>query len=242
MHLKDATILVADDEVGLLDIFRKWFEREGSLVLTAENGEQALAMLTSNHVDMVISDVRMPKMDGIELAKRLKKSARYFPKIIFISGFADIDERDCYDLGIETKLAKPIRRDILVSAVRRSLMDRNELWLECPTSIPQKTLEAVFDGLQDALDRGLIAFGHGGICVRSGLAADLGETIGLNLAFAIDHYALAGQGIVRWTLPHKVQIGIEIIYIDDPNRAWIVNLAERDGVATFIPRCSTMPA
>jgi signal transduction histidine kinase len=40
-------------------------------------------------------------------------------------------------------------------------MDRNELWLECPTSIPQKTLEAVFDGLQDALDRGLIAFGHG---------------------------------------------------------------------------------
>jgi two-component system, response regulator YesN len=77
-------------------------------------------MLTSNHVDMVISNVRMPKMDGIELAKRLKKLARYFPKIIFISGFADIDERDCYDLGIETKLAKPIRRDTLVSAVRRS--------------------------------------------------------------------------------------------------------------------------
>jgi CheY-like chemotaxis protein len=238
MQLKDATILIADDEVDLLDIFGKWFEREGSRVLTAENGEQVLALLRSNSVDMIISDVRMPKMDGIELAKRLKNTLGYLPKIIFISGFADIDERDCYDLGIEMKLPKPIRRQTLVSSAQRCLMDRDKLWLEPPTGVFQGTLQSVFESFEVARDQGLIAIGHGGICIRSTFDAHVGEPIGLHLAFTDDHHALAGQGIVRWTIHHEEQMGIEIIYIDDANRAWVADLAARNGTFSFIPRSS----
>jgi CheY-like chemotaxis protein len=238
MQLKDATILVVDDEIGLLSIFKKWFEREGCRVLTAENGVEALELLKSTAVDTIISDVRMPKMDGVELAKCVKKTHKYDPKIIFISGFAEIDERECYDLGIELNLPKPVLRTTLVSAVRTCLTDRDELWRHPPSAVPQRTFKAVFESLLAAQDQGLIAFGHGGICVRSPLAVTSGEAIGLNLQFSTDYRALTGQGIVRWAVRHEEQIGIEITYVDDSNRAWIVGLAERDGVASFIPRSS----
>ncbi len=52
MLLKDATILMVDDEAGLLEIFRAWFAREGCHVLTAENGERGLDIATSAPVDL----------------------------------------------------------------------------------------------------------------------------------------------------------------------------------------------
>ena len=144
--------------------------REGSVVLTAENGVEALEILKTNRIDMIISDVRMPRMDGIELAKRVKAMGRYFPNIIFISGFADIDERECCDLGIEFKLAKPIRRESLMSTVQTCLTDREELWREPPGVIAEKTLDAVFATVRDAQAQGSVAFGYGGICVHSALS------------------------------------------------------------------------
>jgi CheY-like chemotaxis protein len=238
MQLKDASILIVDDEVRLLTIFQKWFEREGCNVFTAENGEQALELQKTLRVALIISDVRMPRMGGVELVKSLKKIVGYLPKILFLSGFTDIDERDCCDLGIEMTLHKPIRRVTLVSAASVCLTDHDALWREPSSSVPERNLEAVFKDLPGARDQGLIAFGHGGICVRSALAARSGETIGLNLEFTADHHALAGQGIVRWAVQHEEQIGIEITYIDDKNRAWILGLTKQGETASFIPRSS----
>ena len=121
-ELKDATVLIADDETELLEILREWFEREGSRVLTAANGELALQVLASNRVDIVLSDVRMPVMNGIELAMRISK-AQDHPKIVFLTGFADVDARDCLGLGVETILPKPVKRQDILGVVRRSLID-----------------------------------------------------------------------------------------------------------------------
>ena len=128
MKLKDAVILIADDEPGLLRIFRAWFEREGCRVLTAENGMEALELASNHHVDVLVSDIRMPILDGIELARRLNATSKYLPKIIFISGFTDLSERHACDLGAEAVLAKPVRRAELISAVDRSLMEFDERW------------------------------------------------------------------------------------------------------------------
>jgi CheY-like chemotaxis protein len=238
MRLKDSTILLVDDEIGLLRIFKRWFEREGSLVLTAENGVEALHIVKENAIDMIVSDVRMPQMDGIELAKRVKAMGKYFPKIIFISGFADIDERECCDVGIEFKLSKPIRRESLMATVNECLTEREKLWREPPEAIPEKTLNAVFENVLDAQAQGLIAFGNGGICVHSALSVRTGETIGLNMGFTADRRALKGQGVVRWTAPDEQQIGIEVTYIDDANRAWLANLPGKNETVSFIPRSS----
>jgi len=238
VQLTEATILIVDDEEGLLGIYKGWFKREGCRVLTAANGAAALELAMKNRVDVILSDIRMPVMDGVELTKRLKETKKYIPKIIFISGFTDLDERETYDLGIEAKLSKPIRRQDLVSVVRKSLMVRDELWRSPPPIAPQKTLNDVFESLAAARDNGLIAFGRGGFSIHSLLAVQAGETIELRLEFKADRHTLAGRGIVRWTARHEEQIGVEITYVDEANRAWVVGLAEGGESVSFVPRTS----
>jgi len=65
MELTDATVLVVDDEPMLLDIFGEWLQEENCHVLTAGDGAAALQSLRNHHVDVIVSDVRMPVMDGI---------------------------------------------------------------------------------------------------------------------------------------------------------------------------------
>lgn len=239
MHLKDATLLIVDDEVALLGIFRGWFEREGCRVFTAENGAQALDIATANDVDAIVSDVRMPVLDGIGLAKHLKERNGYIPKIIFVSGFSDIGDRDCFDLGVEAILAKPIKRPALVDTVRRSLSDRAALWEEPSALSPTAKLNAVFPSLLSAQQQEMIAFGRGGFCLRSTLGTQLNNLVALHLQFEADRLSLIGQGIVRWIDYPSGEIGIEIVHVESAHRAWVADLAEHNRLASFIPRTTS---
>jgi PAS domain S-box-containing protein len=77
-RLRGLRILVADDDSGIARSLEEMLEADGCLVETAEDGEQALAMLSENEFDLVLSDVVMPKMDGYELYIQVKEK---FPKI-----------------------------------------------------------------------------------------------------------------------------------------------------------------
>src|SRR5215472_15990563 len=125
MELNQPTVLVVDDESMLLAIFREWLEEENYRVLTAGDGAAALQILGQEHVDVIVSDVRMPVMDGIGLLKNLtsgslSKSADR-PRMIFISGFTDLEPREAYGLGVEALMQKPIKHDEFLNKVRRIL-------------------------------------------------------------------------------------------------------------------------
>ena len=66
-------ILVADDDKNTRMLFKAVLEAENYTVLTAENGEEALSVMDSNHVDLVVLDVMMPKMDGYEFTRTLRQ-------------------------------------------------------------------------------------------------------------------------------------------------------------------------
>jgi hypothetical protein len=100
---------------------------------------------------------------------------------------------------------------------------------------PETVLDVAFESLAAAVRDHLIAFGHGGLCVRSRLNALFAETIGLNVAFDADHRTLAGQGVVRWAAPDEGLIGIEISYVDDANRAWVSDLSRHAKSVAFVP-------
>lgn len=238
MQLNEATVLLVDDEPALLRIFRRWFTLEGCQVFTAENGLEALEIARAHHIDVLVTDIRMPKMDGIELARRLVQVGGYVPKLIFVSGFGDIDERDCFDIGIEARLDKPVEYEDLMAAVRRSLADRDTLWREPSTMVADLALVACFESLAAAQRDGTLSFGHGGFCIRSPLRVAVGQRLELNIAFAADHRRLAGQGVVRWVAADEGQIGIEFRHLDDEARAWVIGLAQSNGTKAFIPKQS----
>ena len=236
MQLKDATVLVVDDEPHYREIMTGWFEKEGSRVLAAENGAAALELLQKNEVHVIVTDIRMPVMDGTELVKRVKAMGKYTPAAVSISGFSDLAPRDAYDLGIEAQLSKPVERKVLISVLRRTLTDREELWAAPfrTTTLPGITIE--FESLAEALGQKRIAFGRGGFCMTSKVPFPEEASIGFELNFAGDGQTVSGQGIVRWSAARDQLTGIEITRVKDPARAWVAGLARSNQTVSFIPR------
>lgn len=242
MVMKTVTLLLVDDEPDLLDIMSAWFEREGCRVLVAENGANALSVIRANRVDTIVSDVHMPVMDGVTMLQKLKSTNTYTPSIIFITGFYDIEPREAYDLGVQALLPKPVERRQLVSVVARILTERDDLWRKAPQEIACGVLAASFDGLAPAQQQELLAFGHGGFCIRSTVGAKEGSIVDLQLDFAAERLQVRGQGIVRWSDSTEALVGVEITYIEDNARPWILSQALLNKSLSFIPRSTTTEA
>ena len=115
------TILVVDDEVVLLELTSRILSKQGYIILRAENAEQALKVLESKKVDLMLSDVIMPGMDGYELATEVEK---LYPdiKIQMVSGFsgernAKLSNKSLY----ENQIQKPYSSKLLLGRMRQLL-------------------------------------------------------------------------------------------------------------------------
>jgi two-component system chemotaxis response regulator CheY len=235
MQLKEASILVVDDELVLLDIMGEWFERIAGQVFCAADGVQALEILATHKIDLIITDVRMPVMDGITLLKKIRANRLQSPGVIFTTGFADIERRDAYDLGAAALLEKPIDHDDLINIVKRGLLEPNEQWQKPHDLSTYPVLRRSFASLAAALQEHRIAFGRGGFCLEAGQFLVEGP-VNVELDFRADGYVLSGQGIVRWLAHQEDQIGIELAYVAEASRARVIQLTE--AAVSFIPRAT----
>jgi CheY-like chemotaxis protein len=119
-----ATLLLIDDEAQVRMFFRVALEGAGYRVLTAENGKHGLHLLKHQEVDLILVDIFMPDMDGLELIPVLRK-ARPPTKIIAITGGSG--ETDYLDiakyLGAHRALQKPFEMTALLETVEAELRD-----------------------------------------------------------------------------------------------------------------------
>jgi CheY-like chemotaxis protein len=236
MELRDATLLVVDDEPYYSDIAREWFEREGCRVLTAQNGVEALPLIENNQVHAIITDIRMPRMDGVALVKKLKAGGSYMPTAVALTGFSDLSIRDAYDLGIESQLSKPVSRKVLIAAVTKALADREQLWALPFRDGTYPTLSTSFESLHSALETDSMAFGRGGFCLRSEQIFPEDSRIEFQLVFNADQQSLSGQGTVRWASDKEQALGIEIERVQEKGRSWLAQLTRENRTLSFIPR------
>jgi CheY-like chemotaxis protein len=110
-------ILVIEDNVDLRDYLRLALETQGYQVLTARNGEEALGYLNGHPVDVVLTDIFMPEMDGIETIAALRK---LFPdiRVIAMSGRPGVDYLTvARELGVTRTLRKPFDIEELLAAL-----------------------------------------------------------------------------------------------------------------------------
>ena len=239
MELTDATVLVVDDERMLLDIFSEWLEEENCRVLTAGDGAAALRILRNDRVDLIVSDVRMPVMDGILLLKNLTtysglSQGNHPPKMIFISGFTDLEPREAYNMGVEAILQKPIDRAQFVDTVRRTLRSHEETWSE-PLIRGGMPLHVALPRVSAAIEQGRIAFGRGGFCLYCSSPVREGP-VRFDLEFEGEAISLAGHGLIRWAEPDERLVGLEILDLDEPCREWAIGLIAANAGASYIPR------
>ncbi|MBI3014208.1 MAG: response regulator [Candidatus Tectomicrobia bacterium] len=118
------TLLVVDDNREYSRALAKIFERAGYRVCTAGDGQEALRILTDRPFDLVITDLEMPRMNGLELLRSIRAMSPHVP-VLILTAFGEwttyIEALDC---GCEDYLSKSVHRDKILMAARKALARR----------------------------------------------------------------------------------------------------------------------
>lgn len=117
-------VLVVDDEPLLVKSLRRVLVREGHEVFTAGDGAQALELLQTVQVDVVLSDVRMPVMDGVTLLRRIRAGLVRALPVILLTGYADSSDAELKQVGATAVLGKPVELETLLAALQLGLSSR----------------------------------------------------------------------------------------------------------------------
>ena len=114
------TILIVDDEKEIIKLMEIYMQNEGYQLLTAEDGLEALKLLESNSVDLIILDVMMPRLDGIEACMRIREE-RDTPIIMLSAKSEDIDKIGGLSIGADDYVTKPFNPLELIARVKSQL-------------------------------------------------------------------------------------------------------------------------
>jgi CheY-like chemotaxis protein len=121
----NGTILIVDDEIALLELINEVLENQGYLTYCAENAQEAMKIIKSQKIDLVLSDIIMPETNGYQLAKSIQQ---YDPNIIIqlMSGFDDEHNIDDSNHSLHSKqLTKPIKMRALLKRVKELLQNHS---------------------------------------------------------------------------------------------------------------------
>lgn len=183
-------LLVVEDERRMLELLRKGFTEEGHTVACATDGSQGLEMVRSQRFDVVILDVMMPKMDGFEMARRMRSEDIQTPVLMLTAKDSVPDVVQGLDLGADDYLTKPFSFDELllrVRAVNRGALARRSAHLKFDDLLLDLSTHEVYRGrtrivltrteyrLLERLMRDA-----GGAVSREMLIAALGREVGSN--------------------------------------------------------------
>ena len=117
------TILVVDDETDLLDLIEYNLKKEGFAVLKAENGKEGIAVAKEHHPDLILLDIMMPKMDGMETVEEIRKDEqlRKIPVIFLTARSDEKTEVEGLNKGGDDFITKPISTTKLISRIKAVL-------------------------------------------------------------------------------------------------------------------------
>jgi len=121
LDFSDKTILVAEDVESNFLLVNALLKSSGARILWAKNGLEAVEQAVKYEVDLVLMDIRMPKLDGVEATKKIKEMFPTLP-VVVLTAFSHQEEMNrCYDAGCSAYLLKPIKKAELHSVVARLL-------------------------------------------------------------------------------------------------------------------------
>lgn len=141
------TILVVDDEEDILELVRFNLDREGYAVHCAETGETALRKIKEATVDLIVLDLMLPGMNGLEVTRQLKKDAATsnLPVIMLTAKGEEPDIVTGLELGADDYITKPFSPRVLIARVRAVLRRRRQ---------PQMTADQTIHIYELSIDRG----------------------------------------------------------------------------------------
>jgi CheY-like chemotaxis protein len=135
-----ATLLVVDDLPANRDLMSRRLERSGFKVLTAASGAEALAVLRRTAVDLVLLDIMMPDMTGLDVLRHLRASVSATLPVIMVTAKTDTeDEVEALSLGATSYVTKPVDYKVAEARIRAALRTRRAVQAEAPPALEPST-------------------------------------------------------------------------------------------------------
>ena len=120
-----ATVLVVDDNKDAVDIIARLLSQHGLTALRAYSGQECLDLVRSRAVDVIVLDVMMPGMDGLEVCRHLKQATPPTPPIILLTAKDDMATRSAgMSLGVSEFVVKPVNNRDLIARIKTQLSTR----------------------------------------------------------------------------------------------------------------------
>jgi len=188
-------ILVVDDSALIRKMVSRSLEEAGFQVMTAENGQQGLARIKERKPDLIISDIKMPEMDGVEFCKKTHADPELavIPFVIMSTNSERGIMRRLYDLGASSYLVKPFNMEQLVITVERLLSDHFLILLKQKQVYCEENrmILASITGFVEAMEaRNSYRRGHSEAVAR--LMVQIGQKMNLDTD-ALDSLIMAGR-------------------------------------------------
>ncbi|MBC7713516.1 MAG: response regulator [Rhizobacter sp.] len=118
---KNLMVLIVDDEPDILELMEEEFRYCGYQTLTAVCGNDAIKILDLKHIDIVVSDYKMPNGNGMAVLSHVNKLAKK-PVFFFVSGQADVSTEDALRAGAKKFFSKPFDLDELIKEIELDLV------------------------------------------------------------------------------------------------------------------------
>ncbi|MCP4683892.1 MAG: response regulator [bacterium] len=124
--MEKPSILVVDDELLIRDLLYDFFTGQGWSISVAENGEKALEVLNEKPVDLILSDIKMPEMDGLTLASRVRQSHPDLP-VVLMTGFPSVETAvSALRNRVEDYVIKPFNINQLYKLIESKLAEKED--------------------------------------------------------------------------------------------------------------------
>lgn len=237
-RLLNRRILVVDDEPILREIFKDELEIEGAHVVESSGATEAVLQVSKQKFDTVISDVRMPDGDGIQLLEQCKKIDVHLP-VFLITGFSDLSVDEAYAKGVDGIFPKPFEINELIDQILDCTLAREERLTKNKNISAEVKLQKKFFDANQAIQNGQLQIGRGGFFIASHGEQNIYGTIDFQIDFS-QGSSWQGQGVVRWsrkedTKELKAGFGIEYTFLSNESAQFIFNYLDQHQPTHFIP-------
>jgi len=241
-HTRAPSILVVDDEPALRSALAFDFELRDFRVFEAEHGKHAMEILEKvGDIDVVLTDVLMPVMGGVELLEGIRSAKFEQPGVVFLTGYSELTLEVAHDRGADAFFGKPFDRDTLIRTVDRLVLPPRERWKSPspPGAGARRLVHAKVDSF--ASENAGFRLGHGGFFLSSDLAPGLHVRQELEIRIELDSLALEGVGRVVWSrTPAKnselpAGAGVEWLSLSDRSMKVLLDELDIERLRPYIP-------
>ncbi len=235
-------ILVVDDEPDLVSILKVILTKTKRYrVSGAEDGKKALDLLLHDaSVDLVLADMRMPEMDGMDLLGKIKEYNLEKPRVMFITGFTDLPLNELYDAGACGFISKPFDWEQIIKVVDETLLPKpmyrktfRKEELKTEINIELESIEAAqlySDGF---------TLGRGGFFAISPKEIHTGDLVSFKITFLegeINNIDGIGEVIWHQYIGGLSHLGIKFYNIEPELETFVEKFCNKNNIQAFVPR------